>query len=357
VKGELFDYPMFSSRSPVLTLLLGIGILVSLFRFRRRVESRLLLLLFAFWLLLYFGRPTWGVILQALPMSSDLHFHRLIAPVHLAGAGLAGVGLAWIWKVLLREKAHLLPLAGLVVLTVAAFLPALQERISFFDTRCEWLENNRTAFAEDRGQLDRLLESVAARPPGRVCARLPAAQGDEYKIGDVPVHARVTSKGLDSVGYLYHALSLNADIQGYMDESRPAHLNLFNVRYVIAPADRKLPALGLPVETHVRHRLYIVETTGYFDVVDVPQVFTGTREEWFPAARDWLHSPLVEAKIHPALIVGPETSGSLPMKEIRTHLDAMAAGGIPSSPGMVAEAEIPGDGHFIVDVHASRTAP
>lgn len=53
--------------------------------------------LFFAWLLLYFGRHTWGVLLDLLPLSHDLHLHRLIAGVHLGGILLVGLGLALPW--------------------------------------------------------------------------------------------------------------------------------------------------------------------------------------------------------------------------------------------------------------------
>ena len=57
------------------------------------------------------------------------------------------------------------------------------------------------------------------------------------------MYALLNGAGLDMLGYLYHALSLNADILVHFDESRPEHYDLFNVRYVVAPAGRKLPRL------------------------------------------------------------------------------------------------------------------
>ena len=51
-----------------------------------------------FWLLLYFGRPTWGVLLNLLPMSRDLQLHRLISGFHLGSIYLIGIGLALPWS-------------------------------------------------------------------------------------------------------------------------------------------------------------------------------------------------------------------------------------------------------------------
>jgi len=313
IKGALLDEPMFANRFPVLTLLLGLGLVVSLFCWRRP-GHRSMVLLFVCWLLLYFGRPTWGRLLDLLPLSADLHFHRLIAPVHLAGAGLAGVGIAALWKggealwnvKLKGSRASPLLVPVLVLLTAAGLLQAILERENYIAKRCEWRKNNLWAFRQDRGRMDQLLWNLAAQTPGRVYAGRGANWGNTYRIGGVPVYALLTLKGLDNLGYLYHALSLNADVDGYMDEAKQAHYNLFNVRFVVAPAGRAFPDFVRLLETHGSHRLYAVETRGYFDLVDAPVAFAGTKEEWFPLARDWLGTDLVEKGHHPVLFVDQE---------------------------------------------------
>ena len=107
-------------------------------------------------------------------------------------------------------------------------------------------------------------------PPGRVYAGLGGTWGKTYRVGAVPIYALLTANGLDTVGYLYHALSLNGDVQVLFDENRAEEYNLFNIRYVVAPIDHPFPAFVKPIRDFGRHRLYQVDTTGYFDVVDAP---------------------------------------------------------------------------------------
>ena len=93
-KGDLFDY----GRLPILTLLAGVGLVVCIFRWREPLY-RVPIALFGVWLALYFGRPTWGSLLNLLPLSHEMQFHRLIGGVHLGGLLLIGVALAapWPW--------------------------------------------------------------------------------------------------------------------------------------------------------------------------------------------------------------------------------------------------------------------
>ncbi len=334
LRGELFDHPMFSPRLPVLTCLLLAGLVVCGGRWMRGTGFRCLALLFAMWFLLFLGRPFWKGWLDLLPLSRDLHFHRLIAPVHLAGAGLAGVALAAGWQGLEAARRRWFPglasthLALVIgVLTAALLLQAVTERYRYIQQRKTWWTNTREAFDREGKDVERLLQRITELRPGRAYAGRAGNWGHSYRIGGAPVYALATGHGLDTLGYLYHALSLNADIEGYLDESRPAHFNLFNVRYVVAPADKTFPDFVRLLERCGRHRLYAVETRGYFDLVDAPMAFQGTRKAWYPAVRDWLHSNLVDLGQHPVLFVDREPAGGYdtvyPLEEARDRLQRL----------------------------------
>ncbi len=86
--GELFD----RGRPPMITILVAVGLLVALWRYRRDERARVLLFLFLVSLVLFFGRPTLGPALRLLPGSGDLFLRRFVFGVHLAGLYLAGFG-------------------------------------------------------------------------------------------------------------------------------------------------------------------------------------------------------------------------------------------------------------------------
>ena len=92
--GELFD----AHRLPVITVLAGIGTIVALRRARTDRLLRALLALVGVSLLLYFGRPTLGPLVDLLPARDDLFLPRMIVGVHLGGMLLAGFGLASVAK-------------------------------------------------------------------------------------------------------------------------------------------------------------------------------------------------------------------------------------------------------------------
>jgi hypothetical protein len=294
-KGDLFDYGRF----PSLTLLAGLGLALCLWRWRD-VRYRVLAVFPLLWLLLYFGRPTWGALLDLLPASRDLHFHRLIAGVHLGSIFLMGIGLAlpWTWA-LARRKAWAIPAAAL--LTALLLLPVYLERVAYLGENARWMEQEQAAFQAEEKDLNRLIDVLKKSPPGRVYAGLAGNWGKNYKVGSVPMYALLNSNGLDMVGYLYHALSLNSDIQALFDDARREQYNLFNIRYVVTPVGWNIPSYYKPLGDYGRHRLYQVETTGYFDVVSSDLAFSGNKQDFYPAASSWLKGNLPRAKRHPTL--------------------------------------------------------
>ncbi|MFL5800211.1 MAG: YfhO family protein, partial [Roseiflexaceae bacterium] len=338
IKGQLFDFGRF----PSLTLLAGAGLVFCLFHWREE-RYRIPVILFVVWLLLYFGRPTWGVLLNLLPMSRDLQMHRLIAGVHLAGLLLIGIGLAapWHWAIARGGGRYLLAPA---LLTLLLLYPVYRERDAYFTQNATWMGESQQAFAAEQPDLTALMDTLSSLPPGRVYAGLAGTWGKQYRVGAVPIYALLTANGFDSLGFLYHALSLNADVQVRFDESRADEYNLFNVRYVVAPIDHPFPAFVKPIRDFGRHRLYQVDTTGYFDVVDSPFAFAGTKGDWYPPADAWLKGSLPQGKIHPSIFLsgaGSQPSAVQPLAQARAIIAQQVSLPHPAAGRVLAEAVEP----------------
>jgi hypothetical protein len=328
VRGELFDWGRF----PSLTVLTGVGLVLCLGRWRQE-RCRIPVALFVFWLLLYFGRPTWGVLVDLLPLSGNLHLHRLIAGVHLGGIYLMAIALAlpWEWALTRRRAAYLLIPA---ILTALFLLPAYRERAAYLSQNARWMAESRDAFAAEAADIQALTDTLGELPPGRVYAGLGANWGREYRVGAVPVYALLQSSGFDMLGYLYHALSLNADLQVLFDETRPEHYDLFNVRHVVAPVGRTFPGYVQPVQDFGRHRLYRVTTSGYFDLVESDLAFAGDREDLYPAASRWLWSDLPRAKQHPVIHLGEAPDPGRRLLPLSQAGDVVAHASFPVAPSL-----------------------
>ena len=297
-RGELFDFGRF----PSFTILLAIGFGICLRRWR---EERYLIpvAIFSLWLLLYFGRSPWGPLIDILPMGRDMHFHRLIAGVHFGGIFLMAIALATLWRWAIARK-NVSFFVAAIALTLLIMLPAYSERRTYLTQNAQIMRENRQAIAAEESDLRALFKKLKQLPPGRVYAGQPTQWGNEYAVGAVPVLVLLHAEGLDMMGHIYHAYSLNGDIQFFFGENRREQYNLYNVRYVVAPEDRDFPAFVQPLQQFGRHRLYQVETTGYFDLVGSSLEFTGGRTDFFPAATDWLAGELPSVKQHPAMFLG-----------------------------------------------------
>ncbi|MDB5059501.1 MAG: hypothetical protein JWO59_2973, partial [Chloroflexi bacterium] len=182
-RGGLFDY----NRFPTLTLLAAAGLVVCLRRWRR-ARYRVPVVLAVVWLLLYFGRSTWGVLMDFLvPMSGNVTLARFIEGVQLGGLYLIGLAIAlpWLWAAIRRNYAALALLAGLTALLL---FPVYQERVTYLSQNAQWMEQSKTAYEAQQKEVTALVTWLRQAPPGRVYAGLGAQWGRKYTVGAVPVY-------------------------------------------------------------------------------------------------------------------------------------------------------------------------
>ena len=138
VDGDLLD----AGRLPVLTVLLALGVAAAVFL--RTRPAMLALTLLAVWLVLFFGRITWGRLADVLPMHEGLLFHRFIGGVHLAAILLIGLGGEWLWRLArpIPERWRV-PAVSLVVLVLLT--PAFWERYEHYALNTRWIDRTRLA--------------------------------------------------------------------------------------------------------------------------------------------------------------------------------------------------------------------
>lgn len=281
INGDLLDY----GRLPVLTVLLALGLVSALLS--RTSPARLSLVLLLLWLALYFGRPTWGRLLDLLPMHEGLLLHRFIGGVHLAAILLIGLGGEWIWQRLgaLSERWRALT-AG--VLLAAMLVPAFRERWNYYAANTQWLERTKSALDADP-DARAILSTLKDLPPGRTYAGLRDNWGKGLTFGDLHFWDLLTFHRIPAVSPPYQSLSLNADLIWHFDFQNSAHYTLFNVKYVVAPSKLAMPQFLRPIKETPGYTLYQAETGGYAGFASI----TGTRRidsqsSLFVKNRDWL---------------------------------------------------------------------
>jgi hypothetical protein len=348
--GRLFDYGRFRW----LTLAVLAGPLVCAWRWRDE-RYRIPAVVGGLWLAMYFGRPTWGVLIGLATLNVQFYLHRLIAGVHLGGIMLIGVALAvpWQWAFARKRAAWLLAPAAV---TALIFAPVYNERRDYLLRNEHFMQLSDTAYERDQVPIEALEARLRTLPPGRVYAGFRGGWGNQYAEGEVPVSVILQDAGFDMLGYLWFPFSFNSDVQTLFDESRPEHYNLFNVRYVVAPKDRTFPSFVQPVADFGRHRLYRVVTSGYFDLVSSDVAFAGDIGQLYPAGSSWLSGPLPAAKEHPAIVLPamtpPDGLHPLPIAIAQQAMASRATDPGPSRGEIVSESQ--GSNSYTATAHVLR---
>ncbi len=283
--GQLFD----NGRLPVLTVLVGLGAVVAV-RTRTRLTLAMLAL-FVVWLVLYFGRPTFGALYDLLPLSKSLFIHRFSGAVHLAGIMLIGVGAGWLWELQLRTWRLWVPYAAGAV-AVLALVPLIGERAAFYDQGLGWMRVTQAAIASD-ADATAIVDTLRGLPRGRTFAGLRTDYGPRMNFG-IPFNSvrfsdLLVFDGLDVLSPPYNSLSLSSDLLWDFNYQRAEDYDLFDVRYVVMPSGLAAPSFLQPIRATSRYGLYAAPTTGYGEWVRVGERRAASgSHELIAGDRPWL---------------------------------------------------------------------
>lgn len=279
--GDLFD----EGRWPVITATLGIGVAAAIWA-RGRLHL-FALTLFAVWLVLYFGRSVWGPFADYIPSGSMLLFHRFIGSFHIASLLLIGLGFEAVWRACQR-----LPRPGASLATVGTcailLVPAMLEREAYYAPNALWMESATTVYGEDV-EVDAVFEAFRSLPPGRIHAGLRSNWGEEFGIPHVPWYRVLVFEGFPVVSVPLPSINLHSDLMFHFDDQDPVFYDIFDVRYVLAPADRPMPEFLTRIWDSPRFAIYEAPTSGAatFATVTVRQS-AESKFVLFFANRDWL---------------------------------------------------------------------
>jgi hypothetical protein len=109
------------------------------------------------------------------------------------------------------------------------------------------------------------------------------------RFGDVSFADLLTFRRIEAVSPPYQDLSLTCDLIWHFDDMNPAHYDLFNVRYVVAPAGQSVARFLKPVRVTARYTLYEAATGGYGAFVTLGRAARVRKQaDLFFLNRDWL---------------------------------------------------------------------
>ncbi len=306
VTGRLYD----DGRFPVVTILLAIGIVVCIARWKSNVAGRALLSIWFVTLVMTFGRTTFGGLYDIIPGSSDVFIRRFQMGVQLAGILLAGVGAVflgrWLVDTIVRRlpeerRARVSEPAGrafvsgaCVVALVLVLAPAWNAMDSYDAHNATNVGLQASADAQQEPQINRVIEYVRTHPRGRVYAGLPTNWGSYFTVGAVPVFKYLENEDVDEVGYTLRTASLMTDPEYHFDETNPGDYPLFGIGYVILPAGREPPVSAHRVGCSGPYCLWALPDGGLIHLYDTTGVLSANRADIGTRSVSLLDSPLLD---------------------------------------------------------------
>ena len=245
-------------------------------------SARALLAVWVLSLLLFFGRPTLGVILDLLPGNGSLLFQRYISGIQLAGLFLAGVGAVTVVR-FLGVAVHRAPTGFSKCWPKIGYFSSSPGRDRRFGWRAgsrmagtsvlrieQFLLDARAAIADQTqgAQLNVLLTSSKIRETGECTwdyrtTGATTSESDLYRL-----QLRHPMADIDSVGLTFRTSSLMTGPEAYFDESNPGDYSTFGVHYSLFPSGHVPPVPAYLVERSGAYVLWSVKSCGIVQVVD-----------------------------------------------------------------------------------------
>lgn len=281
--GNLLDW----HHAPVITPLFLLGLIACLVVWWNPREAvplettaaRTLTLLFLVSLLLFFGRPTLGHVLDALPGAHDLFLRRFIVGVQLAALFLAGVGAACVGRLTAAaarrwasggHQGGVARLVGWVVpavLASAALVPGWSFVTAQAERNASFVAQQEAARPEQH-ELNGLLSKVRRMGGGRVYAGDPSNWGSQLKVGEVPVFKYLAADDVAEVGFTLRTASLMSNPEAYFDDDAAGDYAAFGIRWLLLPKGAPPPIAASRTASAGPYALWEVRRPQYVEVVD-----------------------------------------------------------------------------------------
>ena len=309
--GDLFDF----SRFPILTLLVFVGIFVALFSIQHFAFG----ILFVFWLLFYFGRTTWGGLVNLIPSMEEFHLSRFIVGLHITGLFLIPIGIDWIFeKTTLLNKLVLSVLCVLLVLSlIFSVYPQTLRYSSYNDTLIKQANDNFTNVDADTSLLLSTINDKLQTNPSRVYFGRGGGWGKDFRVAETPMYLYMSTFGIPTLTWLPETWSPNSDTEQYFSEDVAAHYRLYNIKYVVTPIDLpkdNIQPFWKPLMTGKTWRLYTVDvgdpshlgnignlSYGYISTGIRPAIISSSKQNFTNVVRLWIQSDTHTKGLYPKL--------------------------------------------------------
>jgi hypothetical protein len=253
-------------------------------------------------------------VVNLLPGNGDLQMHRFMAGVDMAGIFFAGIGLVAVARLvgfglgkalraIPRASAHpIIVWTAVTIVFVAVLAPAWTERAAYDRLGAVFIRSQRHYEANDGVGFEKLTKEAEQLGGGRIYAGTRANWGRFYDIGSVQGFAEVEDYDADSIGYPFRTVqSLSTDIDASFQDTVPAQYQIMNMMYMILPDTMQPPVAAKLIDSKGRHRLYRVDTSGYFQVIDIMGAEIANRTDIGSSSYSFRYSDLAMQNEYPSV--------------------------------------------------------
>ena len=258
LNGDLFDW----GRGPWMTTLVIVGLIAASYVLRPTSYVSFSLL-FLFWLLMYFGRTTWGPLIDLIPGMKEFHLSRFVVGVHVAGLFLMPIGIeAMVSRVtyhVSRIKPFVYLFIGLLVYWI--IYPQTISYSKHNDRLIKQANENHAKVKNDEEALFTALRKAQGDAPGRVFAGRGGWWGKDFKVAETPYYMQLSTFGIPTVLWLPETWSPNSDVEQYFSEDKAKDYDLFGIRYVATPPKQETQKFWKLIAEKPTWKLYEVEKT------------------------------------------------------------------------------------------------
>jgi hypothetical protein len=276
-------------------------------------------LLFAFWIIIYFGRTTWGKLIDLIPGMTEYHLSRFIVGVHAISMFLIPIGIWWTSLAvadfirrffITKKQADNSPIPMWLVtcvlgIALAIALPPVYKQTAYYNEL-----NNRlivqanTNALKIRGDINLLENFLHTLPSGRIFAGRGGGWGKNFRIAETEMFMHLSTFGFNTVLWLPETWSPNSDTEQYFSEDQAKDYDLYNIRYVVAPPDQTTQPFWKESKRGENWVVYDVPTTGYFTVATRSMVVISDKQSFINLVRLWIQSKIPTQKLYPEIKIG-----------------------------------------------------
>ena len=352
-QGEIFDW----KRPAVTTYLVAVGFFTLL------LDEKLFIfaVMFLLWVLMYFGRTTWGGLINLIPGLSDFHLHRFIVGIQIASLFLLPaafstvfrsirklIELTWdktinllqlLFKKYIRSPGegitrllssddkikslyqniiyYILTLSFVAIISITM----VRQTIDYAKFNNRWIGEANTAYQYDYHNFLDLVGYLKSQPNARIYAGRPGNWGKQMRLGSTEMYMLLGVNGFDMSQFLPETWSPLSEIEQNFDERVEADYDLFNIRYIVASKDEGFTPQAVLTKTFGPFKVYEVPTSGWFDVVTSDMFVKSDKTNFLNIVHVWQKSYPRVWKSYPFISLDKNPQVPQGMKRILTMQD------------------------------------